>query len=104
MWHYVKDGQAVGPIEHADLQRLVAQGEITSSTLVWREGMSDWQSYGELALKGVFGATAAAGAPAAPQFSEARNLSEERAVTALQPTQGGAVEDQAARPMGFCSV
>jgi uncharacterized RDD family membrane protein YckC len=45
-WYYAVDGQRKGPISQSDLERLVAEGTITSSTLVWRQGMAQWQAYG----------------------------------------------------------
>jgi hypothetical protein len=46
-WYYAKDGGQIGPIEPAEFDRLVQQGDIKSDTLVWREGMANWQAYGE---------------------------------------------------------
>jgi hypothetical protein len=42
LWHYVRDGQPVGPITHADLCTLFAQKDLPIETLVWHEGLSDW--------------------------------------------------------------
>jgi len=53
-WYYVEQDQQKGPAEDAELEELVQQGVITGATLVWREGMSDWQPY----------STVAGGAPA----------------------------------------
>jgi hypothetical protein len=36
-WYYVSGGQAVGPVNEAELQRLAAQGIIVPATLVWHE-------------------------------------------------------------------
>ncbi len=57
-WYYVEAGQQMGPVDDAALAALVAGGRINAETLVWREGMANWQPYREL-LPG--GATAAAG-------------------------------------------
>jgi uncharacterized RDD family membrane protein YckC len=42
-WFYANAGQQVGPINDADFQRLVREGVIQPSTLVWREGMANWE-------------------------------------------------------------
>jgi len=47
-WFYVSDNEQKGPVEQADFERLVQNGVVNHSTLVWREGLADWQAYGEL--------------------------------------------------------
>lgn len=44
-WYYAKDAQQQGPVDEAELARLVASGTIQGSTLVWCEGMPDWLPY-----------------------------------------------------------
>ena len=44
-WHYTEDGRQIGPIKGSEFQMLVESGRITSDTLVWHEGMGDWQPY-----------------------------------------------------------
>lgn len=44
-WFYAKDGQQAGPVDDAELDRLVTTGDIVSSTLVWHSGLTNWQSY-----------------------------------------------------------
>jgi hypothetical protein len=41
-WYYEKDGSQRGPVPVEELLRLLETHEITSATLVWREGMGDW--------------------------------------------------------------
>lgn len=61
-WYYADQGRQVGPIDDAQLDQLRASGGIQDDTLIWSEGMANWQSYRE--VKGV---PASAGAvPAAP--------------------------------------
>jgi hypothetical protein len=45
-WFYEVAGQQQGPVTEVDLDRLLAEGRITAATLVWREGMTDWQPLG----------------------------------------------------------
>jgi uncharacterized RDD family membrane protein YckC len=46
-WYYVEAGKQAGPVDEAGLDALAATGKITKDTLVWREGMANWQAYGE---------------------------------------------------------
>jgi uncharacterized RDD family membrane protein YckC len=47
-WYYAIDGQQLGPVEEPEFERLVSIGVISSQTLVWRNGMSNWQPYGDV--------------------------------------------------------
>ena len=64
-WYYAKAGQQAGPVDEAQLDALLGSGQIDSETLVWREGMANWQPHREArpaATQGVPGqAPAAAG-------------------------------------------
>jgi len=42
-WFYSTDGQRTGPISEAQLDELLRSGKINRDTLVWHEGMADWQ-------------------------------------------------------------
>jgi uncharacterized RDD family membrane protein YckC len=44
-WHYVEEGQQVGPVNDDRLLELERSGKINADTLVWREGMADWKSF-----------------------------------------------------------
>ena len=46
-WYYVEAGQQAGPVDDAQLQELLGSGKIQQETLVWREGMGNWQPYRE---------------------------------------------------------
>jgi hypothetical protein len=48
-WFYATGTDQKGPVEQVELERLVQAGVITRSTLVWREGMTDWKPYDEVA-------------------------------------------------------
>ena len=47
-WYYVEAGQQAGPVDDAQLSALVQSGKILADTLVWREGMANWQPYREV--------------------------------------------------------
>lgn len=59
-WYYAIEGKQAGPVTDEQFNSLVNTGAISGSTLVWREGMTQWQPYSTLA-----GAPAAALAPGA---------------------------------------
>lgn len=42
-WYYVDAGQQAGPVSDEQLDSLRTAGKIADDTLVWREGMTDWQ-------------------------------------------------------------
>jgi hypothetical protein len=41
-WFYAARGEQQGPISETELDRLIAQGVILPTTLVWREGFATW--------------------------------------------------------------
>ena len=45
-WYYAVGAEHKGPVAEEEFRRLVQQGVITSQTLVWREGMANWQPHG----------------------------------------------------------
>ncbi len=46
-WFYALNGQQAGPVDDAELNRLVQVGTIENATLVWYSGMAQWQPYAE---------------------------------------------------------
>jgi GYF domain 2 len=42
-WFYAEGNRQNGPVSDSQLEELLRSGKISSSTLVWREGMSQWQ-------------------------------------------------------------
>jgi uncharacterized RDD family membrane protein YckC len=63
MWYYLEEGQQRGPVMDADLTALHKDGKINSETMVWREGMANWQPLRE-AQSGAGGTATATAAPA----------------------------------------
>lgn len=47
-WYYAKNKQKVGPITAAQLKQLVANGEITRTDMVWKDGMAKWTPAGQV--------------------------------------------------------
>ncbi len=59
-WYYVQAGQQAGPVNDADLENLFQTGVVTAETMVWREGMANWEPYAKV-KGGASSSTSAAG-------------------------------------------
>src|SRR5438477_7074308 len=57
-WYYVDAGQQAGPVDDAQLAELARNGKVLSDTLVWREGLANWQPYRDATSQGTGMATA----------------------------------------------
>lgn len=44
-WYYAEQGQQIGPVSEAQLDELARQGVVHPLTLVWAQGMGEWQPY-----------------------------------------------------------
>ena len=44
-WYYADAGRQVGPVEDTQLDELVSSGAVRDDTLIWREGMANWQPH-----------------------------------------------------------
>ncbi len=54
-YHVAKDGKPFGTFELSRLKEMAAAGELTDKTLVWKQGMVDWEKAGDIEeLKGLF--------------------------------------------------
>lgn len=51
-WYYGEQGKHEGPVDFQTLKELARSGAISDTTLVWREGMSDWLQAKQ--VKGIF--------------------------------------------------
>lgn len=47
-WYYLKGEQQIGPVTKEKLLEAYQWGEINSQTLVWNNGMPDWQPAGKV--------------------------------------------------------
>ncbi|MEZ5824613.1 MAG: DUF4339 domain-containing protein [Geminicoccaceae bacterium] len=55
-YHVARDGQATGPFDMASLSAMAGRGELARDTLVWTEGMANWEKASARAdLSAVFG-------------------------------------------------
>jgi len=46
-WHYIEQGNAIGPVSDEQFEELARTGKINTDTLVWHEGMAAWTPYRE---------------------------------------------------------
>ena len=42
-WHYSRDGQKLGPVSAAELKQLAANGDLSASDMIWKEGWPEWK-------------------------------------------------------------
>ncbi|CAM6707177.1 Membrane protein [Klebsiella pneumoniae] len=42
-WHYEKNGVRHDNVTEADITERIQRGELNASTLVWQQGMTEWQ-------------------------------------------------------------
>ena len=45
LWYYEQQGKQAGPVPENDLDAMVNSGALSPETLVWTEGMGNWQPY-----------------------------------------------------------
>ncbi len=65
MWYYTKNETNHGPFQAEQMAQLIANGTVTTQTLVWCEGMTDWQPAGQSAFAAHFAPAKAAPIPVA---------------------------------------
>ena len=61
-WHLYQNGVQSGPFNEQELFKMVAEGRISASDLVWNQTMTDWTAAGE--ISGLVGAMQSNPAPA----------------------------------------
>jgi uncharacterized RDD family membrane protein YckC len=65
-YHYAVNGQSNGPVTIEQIDDLVKTGSIASDTLIWTDGMPEWQPYSAIRGGSTAGAPRAALASAPP--------------------------------------
>jgi uncharacterized RDD family membrane protein YckC len=79
-WYYAINGQRQGPVSESDIERLAREGVIQPDTLVWRQGLPNWQPFSTLAST-FSGVTSGSGAPGAP--TDAGGVLDDTAICAV---------------------
>lgn len=69
-WYYTNEGERKGPVEETALDELALAGVVRDDTLVWHEGMQNWQAHGSLRGPRSAPAVSAAGLSDAPYCCE----------------------------------
>jgi hypothetical protein len=99
-WHYAAGGVQHGPVDDAELDRLLASGAITPETPVWRAGMPEWVALrearaGAILSEALVQARSSRSATSAPQpridpeSADARIVAEGRRVRVLDSLRRG---------------
>lgn len=57
-WYYVENSQQAGPVEETEFPQLIRNGKLRAETLVWREGLANWEPFSQ-ACPNEFAATTA---------------------------------------------
>jgi uncharacterized RDD family membrane protein YckC len=50
-WYYAIDDQRLGPVSHEEFEQLVQSGKVTAHSLIWRKGMDQWKTLGEVQVR-----------------------------------------------------
>lgn len=79
-WYYVVDGTRYGPVESLEIEQQIAEGNVTATSLVWREGLDGWEEAGNF-----FTFPEAGGAAVAPPPLEQEAYSPRRSYTPAEP-------------------
>lgn len=69
-WYYAQNNQRFGPYTEQEFSNLVAQGTIAPDTLVWRDGMQNWEAFSQVQPQIRAGAMDAASPPAGEDVSD----------------------------------
>jgi len=66
-WYYMAGNNRQGPLAQEEIHGLIASGNISRETFVWKEGMADWLPAGESELATLFSPDAPKAPPAPAQ-------------------------------------
>jgi uncharacterized RDD family membrane protein YckC len=61
-WYYVENGQQAGPVEETEFPQLSRLGKLRADTLMWHEGMANWEPFNTVCPPEIAAITAAASA------------------------------------------
>ncbi len=86
-WFYAQNGTQAGPISEPELLRLVNSDQLNKDSLVWHEGLPDWQPLG-VALPSAFGLS-----PETPQIGGIAVAEQDKDALVQQMREGVPLED-----------
>lgn len=93
MWFYIEEDQQVGPVSDEDAQALYRSRRIHAATLVWQEGMPDWEAAGRVPFFADLRADALATTSGPPPLPPSPMQSGARSRPQMQP---GTAQDEGA--------
>ncbi len=70
-WYYVERGQQTGPVSDDQIAEMLRAGKISGDTLVWHEGMADWQPISRVQSE-LLSATGVSPAPSTSAYAPGR--------------------------------
>jgi len=73
-WFYCAGEEQTGPVPAAQIKTLIRAGQIKGDTMMWSEGMADWQSASQTEFKALLPALPSALAPATDAFGNPLNV------------------------------
>lgn len=65
-WYYADNGKQTGPFTDEQFHSLISSGAVGAETLVWRDGMANWQPYSQVAPPPAAGPMPPIAGPAEP--------------------------------------
>ena len=68
MWYYMLNNQRMGPVDDSAMRALLAAGTIHIDTLVWTDGMPNWDRLSQTTLGSGMSLPPAAPRPAPPAY------------------------------------
>lgn len=86
-WFYGKDNTQHGPVSDLEIRNLIATGRIEPTTIIWRDGMTDWLPLSDVPE---FQPTAGAGSPKsdATPYASPQTYSGQPPYQGIIPTDG----------------
>jgi hypothetical protein len=92
-WYYAKNGTSNGPLTSRELLRLVLEGTLLPTDLVWKEGLEDWQPASS--VKGLFDSSSSPSplhstptSASSPKGESFRDAATERSISNKNPKHG----------------
>ena len=87
IWYYADGEEPRGVFSNLDLKNLIASGKINDSTLVWRDGMEEWQPL-KTAFKNIESTPPKRQAPRVPEQKDVAETSGTMVVGEVGPSRG----------------
>ncbi len=100
VWFVARGDSHQGPMSHADVQRMINTGELGPSSLVWKQGMANWQPAAQVPDFRFDAAAGSSGGPAGASLPSAN--ANQYALTA--PTSGMAIASLVLGLLWLCGI